>query len=139
MSIFPQFDNVEVVNNVTLPLYKDVAWDFVNNRPLMYNNDFKIVEGNEAIKSWIYRAIKTQRFRHIIYSWDFGSEIESLISQRYTKDLIKAEVERYVKEALLINEYIQSVDVVNVNFESDVLSVDVNVTTIYGEVSVNVQ
>lgn len=138
MSIFPEFDNVEI-NEVTLPLYKDVAWDFVNNRPLMYNNDFKIVEGNEAIKSWIYRAIKTQRFRHIIYSWDFGSEIESLISQRYTKDLIKAEVERYVKEALLINEYIQSVDVVNVEFESDVLSVDVNVTTIYGEVSINVQ
>lgn len=138
MSIFPEFDNVEI-NEVTLPLYKDIAWDFINNKPLMYNNDFLIVDGNEAIKSWIYRAIRTARFRYEIYTWDFGSEIESLINQSYTKALIKSEIERYVKEALLINEYIESVDVVNISFENDVLSIDISVTTIYGEVSVNVQ
>lgn len=141
MSIFPQASNVEIDSISTvevLPLYKEVAWDFINNSPILVNNEPMIVEGNEAIKVWIHKALLTERFKYEIYSWDYGSEIETLINKGFTKSLIVSEVERYISEALLINEYILSVDSIEVNFNDDTLKVDISVSTIYGEVETSV-
>ena len=142
-SIFPFMDiedvesNIEVSNN-ELPMYYEVGWDYINDKPLIENNEFVIVEGNNAIKVWIYKAIKTVRYQHSIYSWDYGCEISSLIGQKYTKGLTKSEAERYIKEAILINPYITDVKIIDINFSEDILSVSIQVDTIYGEVNVNV-
>lgn len=139
MSLFPSIniENKPIEN--TLELYKEVAWDFEKDSPKLINGDILIVEGTEALKVWIYKALKTVRFTHEIYSWDYGNEMENLINKGFTNDLVIAETKRYVTEALMINEYILSVDLIEVNFKGDVLTVEVNVNTVYGEVSVNVQ
>ncbi|MBP3931051.1 MAG: DUF2634 domain-containing protein [Peptostreptococcaceae bacterium] len=121
-----------------LPMYYEVGWDYLKDEPLIENNEFVIVEGNEAIKVWIYKAIKTVRYQYPIYSWDYGCEISSLIGQKYTKGLTKSEAERYIKEAILINPYITDVKIIDINFSEDILSVSIQVDTIYGEVNVNV-
>lgn len=128
MSLFPFITYEEdVVENNPLPLYKEVG------------KGLKIVEGNEAIKIWIYKALQTPRYQYEIYSWDYGSELLSLIGKAYTKGLTQAEASRYIKEALLINPYILDVNVVSTSFDGDVLSANVRVKTIYdGEVTVNV-
>lgn len=143
MSIFP-FMNIEdiessIENSIDeLPMYYEVGWDYLKDEPLIENNEFVIVEGNEAIKVWIYKAIKTVRYQYPIYSWDYGCEISSLIGQKYTKGLTKSEAERYIKEAILINPYITDVKIIDINFSEDILSVSIQVDTIYGEVNVNV-
>ncbi|GAA0240163.1 DUF2634 domain-containing protein [Metaclostridioides mangenotii] len=121
-----------------LEKFKEIAWDFEKNEPIIENNKFKIIEGNEALKVWIYKCIKTNRYEYEVYSWDYGTEISDLIGQRYTKGLTESEANRYIKEALEVSPYITNVDTVNSNFEKDVLSASVKVTTIYGEVEVNV-
>ena len=128
MSLFPFITNEEdVVENNPLPLYKEVG------------KGLKIVEGNEAIKIWIYKALQTPRYQYEIYTWDYGSELLSLIGKAYTKGLTQSEASRYIKEALLINPYILDVKVKSTNFDGDVLSANVRVKTIYeGEVIVNV-
>ena len=142
-SIFPFMDiedvesNIEVSNN-ELPMYYEVGWDFLKDKPIIKNNEFVIVEGKEAIKVWIYKAIKTVRYQYPIYSWDYGCEINSLIGQNYTKGLTKSESERYIKEAILINPYITDVKIIDINSSKDILSVSIQVDTIYGEVNVNV-
>ena len=141
MSIFPQASNIEIdniSNSEVLPLYKEVAWDFKSNSPILVNNELLVLEGNEAIKVWIYKALLTERFKYEIYSWDYGSEIESLINKGFTKALVVAEVERYITEALLINEYILAVNSIEVTFNDDILRVEVSVSTIYGEVEASV-
>lgn len=143
MSIFPfmSIDEVEVNienSNNELPMYYEVGWNYIKDEPLIENNEFVIVEGNEAIKVWIYKAIKTARYQYPIYSWDYGCEISSLIGQKYTKGLIKSEAERYIKEAILINPYVTDVKIIDINFSEDILSVSIQVDTIYGEVNVNV-
>lgn len=143
MSIFPfmNIDEVEVNienSNSELHMYYDVGWNYIKDEPLIENNEFVIVEGNEAIKVWIYKAIKTARYQHPIYSWDYGCEISSLIGQKYTKGLTKSEAERYIKEAILINPYVTDVKIIDINFSEDILSVSIQVDTIYGEVNVNV-
>ncbi|EQK42780.1 hypothetical protein C672_1724 [[Clostridium] bifermentans ATCC 638] len=134
--LFPFISPASVENVVTkkeLPLYKEIAWDYENNKPVIENGDFKIVEGNEAIKIWIYKALLTPRYLYKIYSWDYGCELRELIGKGYSKGLTKEEAKRYVKEALLINEYILEVDVKEVILNSDVLKVNMNIKTIYGE------
>ena len=134
MSLFPfisNIDNVKIDNS--FPLYKEIAWDFEKDIPILENGSFKIVEGNEAIKVWIYKAILAQRYEHSIYSWDYGSELMDLIGKPYTPELTKSEAKRYIKEALLINPYILEVNVLDVSFKDCLLSADIKVLTIYGE------
>lgn len=138
-SLFPFFGDTQAATAETesLPLYKEVAWDFENNIPIVEKGDIKIVEGNEAIKTWVYKAMKTERFRYLIYSWDFGSELDGLIGQSYTPNLTKAESIRYIKEALLINPYIRNVSNVEVTFDRGKLYITAKLETIYGETEVN--
>ena len=143
MSIFPFMNIEDIESNIEnsideLPMYYEVGWDYLKDEPLIENNEFVIVEGNNAIKVWIYKAIKTVRYQYPIYSWDYGCEISSLIGQKYTKELTKSEAERYIKEAILINPYITDVKIIDINFSEDILSVSIQVDTIYGEVNVNV-
>ena len=143
MSIFPFMNIEDIESNIEnsideLPMYYEVGWDYLKDEPLIENNEFVIVEGNEAIKVWIYKAIKTARYQYPIYSWDYGCEISSLIGQKYTKGLTKSEAERYIKEAILINPYVTDVKIIDINFSEDILSVSIQVDTIYGEVNVNV-
>ena len=143
MSIFPFMNIEDIESNIEnsideLPMYYEVGWDYFKDEPLIENNEFVIVEGNNAIKVWIYKAIKTVRYQYPIYSWDYGCEISSLIGQKYTKELTKSEAERYIKEAILINPYITDVKIIDINFSEDILSVSIQVDTIYGEVNVNV-
>lgn len=139
MSIFPFIETSEIVvpNNKPLPLYKEVAWDFKKDVPIIENGTFKTVEGNQAIKVWCYKAIKTPRFQYDIYSWDYGSEVLSLIGKQYTPSLTQSELKRYIEEALLINPYILEVNVLDTSFKDTLLSANVKVKTIYeGEVEV---
>ena len=138
MSFFPfiSVPDSEQTENTQLAMYKDVAWDFNLDKPILVNGEFKIVEGNEAIQVWCYKALKTERFLYPIYSWDFGSELNELIGKPYSKELVKSEAIRYIKEALMVNEYILDVNVSNVGFDGSKLTATATVTTIYGEVDV---
>lgn len=138
MSLFPFFGDTQTEETESLPLYTEAAWDFANNIPIVEKGDFKIVTGNEAIKTWVYKTMKTERFRYLIYSWDFGSEISSLIGQSYTPNLTKAESIRYIKEALLINPYIKEVSNVEVSFSEGRLTITAKLTTEYGTEEVSV-
>lgn len=120
-----------------LPIFREVAWDFEKDEPILEKGDFKIIE-KEALKVWIYKCIKTNRYEHEIYSLEYGTELSELIGQKYTKGLTESEASRFIKEALLINPYILEVNVKSANFNRDVLSANVKVSTIYGEVEINV-
>ena len=121
-----------------LPIFREVAWDFEKDEPILEKGDFKIIEKKEALKVWIYKCIETNRYEHEIYSLEYGTELSELIGQKYTKGLTESEASRFIKEALLINPYILEVNVKSANFNRDVLSANVKVSTIYGEVEINV-
>ena len=134
MSLFPFVTYKEdIVKNNSFPLYREIAWDFKRDIPILENGDFKIVEGNEAIKVWVYKALLVPRYNYSIYSWDYGSELMDLIGKAYTPQLTKSEAKRYIEEALKINPYILDVNVIDTDFKDSILSANVKITTIYGE------
>lgn len=139
MNIFPFISpppNLEESNN--FPLYREIAWDFKKNEPIIENGEFKIVEGNEAIKTWVYLALLTPNKQYPIYSWDYGTEVKELIGKNYTKALTKAEAQRLIEECLIINPYIVEVQVVDTYFKENTLTCDIKITTIYGDLEVSI-
>ena len=92
-----------------------------------------VVEGIEAIKVWIYIALQVARYRYFICSWQYGSEIEDLYGKGYSAEHLESEIGRMIKECLLVNDYIEQVEVTNATYKLGRLSATVTVTTIYDE------
>ena len=86
----------------------------------------------EAMKQVIYKILNTERYQHIIYSWDYGIELLDLYGEPMT--YVCPELERRIKEALVQDDRIDDVD----EFEFELIdkkTVEVKFTvhTIYGE------
>lgn len=92
-----------------------------------------IVEGVEAIKVWIYLALKIARYRYFICSWQYGNEIEDLYGQGYSAEHLESEISRMVEECLLENEYIDTVTVDDMVYIGGKIRAKVTVTTVYDE------
>lgn len=135
MSIFPMIDPkpLESSGNEALPLYREVAWDYERDVPIFREGRPVSVTGKEALKVWIWRAIRTPRFKYEIYTWAYGSEFESLLGQAYTDSVKTAEAPRYLRECLLINPYIIEVKDISITFDSAKLTVVGTAVTVYGE------
>ncbi|BCK01404.1 DUF2634 domain-containing protein [Anaerocolumna chitinilytica] len=98
----------------------------------------KKVTGIEAIKAWAYMALHTPRYRHIIYSWDYGSEIEELIGQTVTQEYLDTEIPRIISDCLTANPHIKSISNIDLSFKNDKLSGNFSINTDYGEVTMSV-
>lgn len=145
MSLFNFFDGIQENTEETneLPIYTEVAWDFERNTPIIENGEFKIVKENEAIKTWCYKTLQVNRYKYLIYSWNYGSEFESLIGQHYTEALAKSECIRYVEECLMVNPYITGLSNIVSDFKDGLLTISCDLNTVYGntnlkEVSISV-
>jgi Protein of unknown function (DUF2634). len=138
MSIFPIIQPEASETSTELILYKEVKWDFENNVPVFLNGAPVIVTGKEAVLVWVRKALQTQRYRHEIYTWDYGCENESLIGKPFTDELKQSEATRYVKECLMINQYIIDVKNIKTEFSGETLIINATIETIYGEAELNV-
>lgn len=136
-SLFPSSAASESVATTTqLPLAKEVAWDFVTDKPIFRRGEPVIVIGLEAVKVWVWNALKNERYRYEHHTRAYGNELERLIGQTFTGDLKQAEAIRYFKEALAPNPYITSVDNVTVELTDSGMTITGTVKTIYGNAEV---
>ena len=139
MSLFPFISPPEIENIYPeYPMYYECAWDFVTDQAIFEDGNPKIVSGNDAIRVWVYKAIKTTRYQYEIYTWDYGCEIESLIGKGFRVSFIESEAKRYIEEAIIVNPYIRNINKIDVTFEGDTLRASVYLETIYGSLNVQV-
>lgn len=138
-TIFPFIDlpkENEAKEDVYVP--KEYAWDFENNKFILKDGKFLKVEGKEAVKVWIHKMLRTPRYRYLIYSWNYGHELEKCIGAGFFSGTVQNEVTRLLEEALFINSCIKKITDVKVNFRNDELNVIFNVITHFGEVEISV-
>lgn len=121
----------------TLTTYQEYAWDFEHDCFIFENGAHKIVYENEALKVWIYKTLKTERWRYRAYDNAYGIELEQFIGKTTNTAINALAVERYVAEALLINPYIKSIDNITFTNEADVLEFTIKLTTVYGPLTVS--
>lgn len=135
-SIFPFINTTSTIDQVAakdLPLFQEYAYDYENNCLLLNDDGIPyLVERNEALKIWIYKALSTERFRYVAYDSDYGNETDTLIGKNYNTDITNSELKRMIIEALMCNPYIEELS--NWEFEAQRNSVCVtfDVTTVYG-------
>lgn len=131
MGLFPAYiEDEEIVDELAeeLETPREFGIDFTTGQLTGI-----VVEGIEAIKVWIYIALQVARYRYFICSWQYGSEIEDLYGKGYSAEHLESEIGRMIKECLLVNDYIEQVEVTNATYRLGRLSATVTVTTIYDE------
>lgn len=96
------------------------------------------IDGKEAIKQAIYLIINTERFEYIIYSWDYGIELQDLIGESIS--YVKSEVKRRITEALICDDRIESIDdFIFEQLSKRILLVKFTANTIYGSVDIETE
>ena len=99
------------VFNGTSFLYDWQKGDFVykNGAPV-------IVTGIEALKMWIEKVIRTEKYKWGIYEdVEFGPQLDDLIGKNLPAGFMQSELKREITEALLVNPYIEAIE--NFKFE----------------------
>lgn len=134
MSIFPADygKNISVITtteSTTPKLLKEYAIDFETGEFLLdENKKFIIVEGLEAVQVRCWLALKIQRNRYLIYM-NVGNNLKSLVG----KDLayVNKNIQSILDEAL-VDEYVKSIEDIEVTQDGDTFTVEFTINTIYG-------
>lgn len=121
-----------------LPVYKDIDWDFKENKPVFVAGVPKIVSGLAAVTGWAYRALNTPRFLEEVYTYDYGCELTALVGRQWQKETKTAEAARYVKEALTQLPYIKGVEDISVDFDGKTVKLSCTLVTVYGKGEVSI-
>lgn len=134
MSVFPfTVDVPELADREEeLPVFKELAYDYEKNCLLRKGGRPYLVEKDEALQIWIYKALKTKRFVWPAYTHTYGSEIEKVIGISNDPEIIDSEIKRHITETLMVNPYLQELSDFTFSHERDTVTVEFAVTTIYG-------
>ena len=130
-SIFP-FISPTPAAEEELPVYRDVDWDYIHNKPVFVSGDPLIVSGLPAIKSWAWRALYTERFLNEVYSWNYGNEMMRVIGSMWDPDVKISELSRYCRECLMASPYIIGVRDIVVTFADARVTMSCRIDTVYG-------
>ena len=106
---------MENITDITYPsrTYKIVIKDEEIDKPERQDRIKGYTDDLDAIKQAIYLILSTERYAHIIYSWDFGVELANLFGKPMT--YVMSELPRRITEALTQDDRIE--DVIDFEFE----------------------
>ncbi len=127
--MLPQNENVEL--ELT---YKtnETKTHFMN---IDQNSIYGFVDEKEALKQAIFKILNTQRNKYLMYSRNYGIDIDDLFGEQIS--YVKSQLEERIVDALSIDERI--IDVYDFNYTDDYknLAVTFKVKSIYGELTEN--
>ncbi|WP_291563731.1 MULTISPECIES: DUF2634 domain-containing protein [unclassified Clostridium] len=125
MSILPQGAIIENDLEVEEVIEPTKTYRIKDNRIVGFT------DGKEALKQSIQLILNTERYEYLIYSWNYGSELNGLIGQQ--KDIAESEFRRRIREALSQDDRINNVDNFIFRYDKDGVEVSFTVFSIYGE------
>lgn len=90
-----------------------------------------VTDGLEAVRQAVYKILRTDRFAHLIYDANYGSEISSL--QGRSQGYVRSEIERRIREALLQDDRIAEITDMQITVTGDEALATFTVVSIYGD------
>ncbi|MGE7021987.1 DUF2634 domain-containing protein [Solibacillus cecembensis] len=91
-------------------------------------------DGREAVEQAIYKALSTERYDYLIYTWNYGAEIAKLFGQPIP--YVYSELKRLITEALTHDDRIDSVDAFNFSHVKHRVHVQFTAHTIVGPIDI---
>lgn len=92
-------------------------------------------DGIEALQQAIYKVLSTEKYEYPIYGFDYGIELENLIGEDPT--YVQIELKRRIRECLLQDERIQSVENFVIIDAADEMLCTFEVISIYGSLTIS--
>ena len=124
-----------------LPYLEEYAWDFANNC-FRYdaNGNHIIVKETEAIRVWVYKCLKCERFMYNVYRHgeyndrcDYGVWLEKYIGKNPNNEKTASAIRKEIRDAISANPYIISIDYLEIDsVKADTLVLNMGLTSIYG-------
>ena len=74
-----------------------------------------ITKGLEAVRQAVYKVLNTERYKHVIYSSDYGVELADLFGK--PMPYVIPEIPRRIEEALLVDDRITKVDSFDLQYD----------------------
>lgn len=126
-------DELNETEGKRLRKHTTLDWDFDKG-------DFRLVDGKtvrlfgiDYLRVWIQMALRTVKHTLIYKDSDFGSEHHSLIGVTFKPQFTKAEFERMIREALLVNDAITNVSNFKFSQDGSRMVIEFDVESIYGQ------
>lgn len=118
--------------------------EVVNQPSLTYRLDFErkrisgFIDNEEAIMQLVMKILYTERYAYVIYSSQYGVELDRLIGQEY--DFILSDLERTITEALLADDRILSItDFTTEQTAIDRMAVSFRVNSVVGATNISTE
>jgi hypothetical protein len=92
------------------------------------------VDGLEAVKQAIDKALRTARYKNLIYDSDYGSELLSVMLSQGTREMIETSFPKLIEEALSGDARILGVSGFSYEYGKDSVTVRFTAETIFGSV-----
>ena len=103
--------------------------------------DKQVISGStdelEAVRQAIYIMLNTERYEHIIFSWDYGVELRNLFGKPIS--YVIPELERRINEALLTDDRILSTSDWEFSTTKHSVTARWTTNTIFGEIKNDVE
>jgi len=136
-NLYPVFDMPDLVEQQQTepaPKYgKSWLFDFEKG-DFVVDGAGRVVEadGHTAWAQWCVKSVLTERFAYLIYSTDYGSEIEQALKQPSRK-AVEAELERTITEALLVDPRTKIVRDFSFSWQGDQVKVSFTAVPVIGD------
>ena len=122
---------LQILETVQQPT-RTYHWDIEKDRIRGYT------DGQIAMKQSNYHILMTERYQHVIYSWNYGVELAELFGK--PRNYCVPEIERRVSEALLYDERNMAVDTFAFDLEErDTVAARFLVHTIFGDIEMDLE
>lgn len=136
MTNYPVWDIEDIMTDVKEERLENVesyAFDY-EKRMTVVTGSGKTLRSNarDAYVFWAVKCVATERGVHEAYSDDFGAGLIAIIKQEYPRPITESELEREIKEALMVDS--RTINVFNFRFNWDVdkLYIEFEVEHVYG-------
>lgn len=113
----------------------DAALETTSEPTRTYKIDFQrgrisgMTDGLPTIRQFVDKTLRTRRFFHAIYSPNYGTELQANSSAQ--------NVERWIKEALLQDDRILSINEFRLVHEGDQATVSFVVESVFGQMAIS--
>lgn len=118
--------------------------EVISQPSLTYKLDFERkrisgkINNEEAVMQLVMKILYTERYAYVIYSSQYGVELDRLIGKDY--DFIVSDLERTITEALLADDRILSItDFTTEQTEIDRMTASFRVNTVIGATNISTE
>lgn len=95
----------------------------------------KMVNDIEAVKQSVFKILSTERFNYLIYSFNYGAELDGLIGS--SPIFIQSELKRRITEALLQDDRITTIQNFQVSFMGENAIATFTAVSVFGNFQVD--